>query len=305
MLFRAFTDGLTHFLGDYEMTEKLTKVIFSNLDKVLFPKLKITKAQFIEYYIKMAPKMLPFLKDRPLMLTRYPEGIEKEGFYAKNAPEGMPDWVNTVKFYSNSAKRSVNYIICNDLDTFIWLANLAAIEIHVPLSRVTEREKPDFAFFDIDPEPPATFDDASEVALLVKMKLDQLKLKSYVKTSGKKGLHILVPLIQEYAFHETRSFVHTVGMQLMKESDKVVSEFGDTKKPGKVFVDYTQNSHGRTMVSPYSLRVTPEAAVSTPLEWGELKKNIKPTDFNIQSVPGLRNEPWKDIFENRQKLEAK
>ena len=249
--------------------------------------------------------MLPFLKDRPIVLTRYPEGVDREGFYAKNAPEGMPDWVKTVTLYSQSAKRNVNYIICNDLDTLIWLANLAAVEIHIPLSSVSDREKPDFAFFDIDPEPPATFEDASDIAVLVKEKLDQLKLKSYIKTSGKKGLHILLPLVRNYTFPETSAFVHAVGAQLMKESEKVVSEFRDTKKPGKVFVDYTQNSHGRTMVSPYSLRVTPEAAVSTPLEWGELKKNIKPSDFNIQSVPGLRNEPWKDIFENRQKLEAK
>jgi bifunctional non-homologous end joining protein LigD len=285
--------------------EKLTKVSFSNLDKVLFPKVGVTKAQFIEYIIKMAPRMLPFLKDRPLVLTRYPEGVGKEGFYAKNAPEGMPDWVKTVKLYSHSAKRNVNYIICNDLDTIIWLANLAAVEIHMPLSKVPERETPDFAFFDIDPEPPATFNEACEVALLVKEKLDQLKLKSYVKTSGKKGLHVLVPVVENYTFKETRDFVHSIGIQLMKENSKVVSEFVDTKKPDKVFVDYTQNSHGRTMVCPYSLRVTDDATVSMPVEWGDLKKKIKPAEFNIQSVPALRKEPWKDIFDNRQKLEAK
>jgi bifunctional non-homologous end joining protein LigD len=285
--------------------EKLTKVSFSNLDKVLFPKVKVTKAQFIEYIIKMAPRMLPFLKDRPLVLTRYPEGVGKEGFYAKNAPEGMPDWVKTVKLYSHTAKRNLNYIICNDLDTLIWLANLAAVEIHMPLSRVPERETPDFAFFDIDPEPPATFNDASDVALLVKAKLDKLNLKSYVKTSGKKGLHVLVPVVENYTFKETRDFVHTIGIQLMKENGKVVSEFVDTKKPDRVFVDYTQNSHGRTMVCPYSLRVTEDATVSMPIDWGDLKKKIKPAEFNIQSVPALRKEPWKDIFDNRQKLEAK
>ena len=285
--------------------EKLTKVSFSNLDKILFPKQKVTKAQFIEYYIKMATKMLPFLKDRPLVLTRYPEGVDREGFYAKNAPEGMPDWVKTVTLYSHSAKRNVNYIICNDLDTLIWLANLAAVEIHMPLSRVPERETPDFAFFDIDPEPPATFDDACEVGLLVKEKLDQLGLKAYVKTSGKKGLHILVPVVAGYTFRETRDFVHAVGIQLMKENSKVVSEFVDTKKPDRVFVDYTQNSYGRTMVCPYSLRVTPDATVSMPMEWSGLKKKIKPAQFNIHSVPELRAEPWKDIFESRQKLEVK
>ena len=287
------------------MSEKLTKVSFSNLDKILFPKLKITKAQFIEYYIKVAPRMLPFLANRPLVLTRYPEGVDKEGFYAKNAPEGMPDWVKTVNMYSETAKRNIHYILCNDLDTLIWLANLAAIEIHMPLSRVDAREKPDFVFFDVDPEPPATFDDASMVALNLWQKLELFGLKSYVKTSGKKGLHVLIPIRREYTFHETRDFVHTVGKYLAKELDIVVSEFKDTKKPGKVFLDYTQNSHGRTMVCPYSLRQTPEATVSTPLDWGDLKKKIKPSEFNIYSVSGLRKEPWKDIFERQQRLEVK
>jgi bifunctional non-homologous end joining protein LigD len=287
------------------MTEKFTKVSFSNLDKVLYPKLKITKAQFIEYYIKIAPKMLPFLAERPLVLTRYPNGVDKEGFYEKDAPQGMPNWVKTVKLYSETAKRNVNYILCNDLDTLIWLANLVAIEIHMPLSRLDAREKPDFAFFDIDPEPPATYEDASTVALSLKEKLDQLGLKSYVKTSGKKGLHVLIPILREPTFKETRAFVHQIGQQLAKEMEIVVSEFIDTKKPNKVFVDYTQNSHGRTMVCPYSLRGTPEATVSTPLDWSDVKKKIKPAEFTIFSVPSLKKDPWKDIFENRQKLEAK
>jgi bifunctional non-homologous end joining protein LigD len=191
------------------------------------------------------------------------------------------------------------------LDTLIWLANLAAVEIHMHLSRVDDRQKPDFAFFDVDPEPPATVNDAAEVALLLKEKLDALALKAYVKTSGKKGLHVLLPIRREYTFRETRNFVHAVGMHLAKESDMVVSEFTDTKKPNKVFVDYTQNSHGKTMVCPYSLRVTPEATVSTPLVWSDLEKKIKPAEFNIHSVPRLKKDPWKDIFENRQKLEVK
>jgi bifunctional non-homologous end joining protein LigD len=137
--------------------ESLTKVKFTHLEKVLFPELKITKHQFIEYIIKMAPRMLPFLQDRPIVLTRYPEGAEEQGFYAKNAPMGIPNWVKTAKIYSDTVKRDVNYIICNDLDTLLWIANLDALEIHMPLSRIDALDKPDFAFFDIDPEPPATF----------------------------------------------------------------------------------------------------------------------------------------------------
>ncbi len=287
------------------MTEKLTKVGFSNLDKILFPKPKVTKAQFIEYYIKMAPRMLPFLKDRPLVLTRYPEGVNQEGFYAKDAPQGTPDWVKTVKLYSVTAKRDVHYILCNDLDTLIWVANLAAVEIHMPLSRVDEREKPDFVFFDVDPEPPATYEDGAGVALMLKDLVDEAGLKAYVKTSGKKGLHILIPIVRSVTFKETRDFVHTIGQHLARGNPKVVAEFSETKKPNKIFVDYTQNSHGRTMVCPYSLRVTEDATVSMPMDWGDVKKKIKPAEFTIFTATRVRKDPWEDIFENRQKLEIK
>jgi bifunctional non-homologous end joining protein LigD len=284
------------------MSEKLTKVEFTNLNKTLYPKPNITKAQVIEYYIKIAPKMLDYLAKRPLVLTRFPDGIDREGFYEKDAPRGTPSWVKTVKIYSETVKRDVNYVLCNDLDTLIWLANLAAIEIHTPLSKADSRETPDFAFFDVDPEPPATFQDATIVALLLKEKIDTLGLVSYVKTSGKKGLHLLIPIVPEYAFRETRSFVHKIGQQLAKEHALVVSELSETKKPGKVLVDYLQNSHGRTMVSPYSLRATPEATVSTPLEWSEVEKGIKPTELNIFSVVKREKDPWKKIFETKQKL---
>jgi bifunctional non-homologous end joining protein LigD len=286
------------------MSEKLTKVEFTNLDKIIFPKLKITKAQVIEYYIKIAPKMLGFLANRPLVLTRYPDGIDHEGFYAKDAPQGTPSWVKTVKIYSETVKRDVNYVLGNDLDTLIWLANLAAIEIHMPLSKAGSREKPDFVFFDVDPEPPATFKDATTVAMLLKEKLDGLGLESYVKTSGKKGFHILIPIVPVHPFRETRAFVHKLGQQLAKEHSLVVSELSETKKAGTVLVDYLQNSHGRTMVSPYSLRATPEATVSTPLEWAEVEKGIKPTELNIFSVVKREKDPWKKIFENKQNLKV-
>jgi bifunctional non-homologous end joining protein LigD len=286
------------------VAEKLTKVLFTNLDKVLFPELKVTKGQFVEYLIRMAPRMLPFLKDRPLVLTRYPEGATEEGFYEKNAPLGTPGWVKTVKLYSPSVKQETNYVLCNDLDTLIWLGNQAALEIHTPLSRIDQIDNPDFCLFDIDPEPPATFQEGVEVALLLHETLEKLGLEAYVKTSGKKGLHVLVPVARRYTFGETRNFVHAVGRLLSKESAVVVSEFPDTKKPSKVFVDYVQNSLGRTMVCPYSLRRTPNATVSTPIEWRDLKKTIKPAEFNIFSVPPLKEDPWKNILSNPQKLVA-
>jgi bifunctional non-homologous end joining protein LigD len=283
----------------------LTKVAFSNLDKVLFPKPKVTKGQVVEYYIKVAPRILGIVFDRPIVLTRFPNGVDEKGFYEKDTPQGTPPWVKTVEIYSESAKRDVNYILVNDLDTLIWLANLAAVEIHMPLSRVDAREKPDFVLFDIDPEPPATFQNAVSVALLLKEKLDKLSLQSYVKTSGKKGLHIVIPIQREQPYRVTREFAHVIGQHMARETEMVVSEFTETKRPNKVFIDYTQNSHGKTMVIPYGLRATPDATVSTPLDWKEVKKGLKPEDLNIFSVVKRKKDPWKGILENQQKLEVK
>jgi len=284
----------------------LTKVKLTNLDKILYPKDKVTKEQVIEYYIKMAPKMLPIIADRPLVLTRYPDGIEgdKFSFFEKSAPEGTPIWVKIKTIYSQTSRRDVNYIVCNDLDTLIWLANLASLEIHMPFSKINALNKPDLLFFDVDPEPPATLSDAAEVAFLLKDKLLDLGLTPFIKTSGKKGLHVIVPIVLEHTFEETRAFVHKIGIDLAKESGIVVSEFKDTKKPGKVFVDYLQNSPLRTMVVPYSLRSTIEATVSTPLDWAEVRKGINPSDFNIFNVVKRKSDPWKDIFVKKSKLEV-
>jgi len=281
--------------------EKLTKVQFTNLDKVLFPQAEITKGKMIEYYVRIAPKVLNILKDRPVNLKRFPNGIDKDGFFEQDAPIGTPPWVKIFKRYSASAKRYVGYIVCNDLDTIAWIANLAAVEIHMSLSRTFDMKIPDFAFFDIDPEPPLTFDDTAAVTLLVKEKLDALGLVSFVKTSGKKGLHVLVPIDDGFTYKQTRDFVHKVGIELSKESDIIVSELSRSKERGTVFIDYLQNATGKTMIAPYSLRAAPGATVSTPLEWGEVKKGIRPDEFTISTV-AKRGDPWKGIFGNKQKI---
>ena len=180
---------------------------------------------------------------------------------------------------------------------------MAALEIHMPFSKIDALDKPDLLFFDVDPEPPATLSDAAEVALLLKDKLLDLGLTPFVKTSGKKGLHVVIPINPDHTFEKARAFVHEIGIELAKESEIVVSEFKDTKKPGKVFADYLQNSPLRTMVVPYSLRPTPDATVSAPLEWSEVKKGINPSDFNIFTVVERKSDPWKNIFEKRCKLE--
>jgi bifunctional non-homologous end joining protein LigD len=286
------------------VAEKFTKVKFTNLDKILYPELKITKAQVIEYYIKMAPKMLGFLANRPAALNRFPNGVAEEGFYEKDAPSGTPSWVKIFKRYSEFAERELAYILCNDLDTLVWLGNLAALEIHLTLSKADSFESPDLVLFDIDPEPPANFNDAMDTALLLKEKLNALSLHSYVKTSGMKGLHVVIPVSEGYTFRQSRKFVHSIGQQLAKESEIIVSEFPRSREPGTVFIDYLQNSHGRTMICPYSLRATPHATVSAPLDWNEVKKGIKPKDFNLFSVIKREKNPWEGMLKDRQRLEV-
>jgi bifunctional non-homologous end joining protein LigD len=286
------------------MSEKLTKVEFTNLDKVLYPESNVTKAQVIEYYIRIAPKMLDMLAARPMVLTRFPNGIDEEGFYEKDAPLGTPSWVKKFKKYSETAKREIDYIVCDDLDTLVWLANLAAIEMHMTLSRTDSFENPDLVLFDLDPKSPANLEEVVEVALLLKERLNTLGLTSYVKTSGKKGLHIVLPIERDYSFKQTREFVHKMGEYLMEQSDLVIIERMKSNSPGKVYVDYAQNSHGRTMICPYSLRATSQATVSTPLEWNDIKKGLNPETLNLFSVVNSQENPWKGLFEHKQKLEA-
>jgi bifunctional non-homologous end joining protein LigD len=282
---------------------RLTKVDLTNLDKVLYPGARITKGQVIEYYIKIAPRVLDIMFNRPIVLTRFPNGISKDGFYEKDAPLGSPAWVQTFRKYSEVAERDVNYILCNDLDTLIWLANLAALEIHTTLCKKDSFENPDLILFDLDPESPANYDDVVSVTLLLREKLDILGLRSYVKTSGKTGLHVVIPIAREYTFKQTREFVHQIGKYLAKESTIVASESTRAKRPGSVYLDYVQNSHGRTMICPYSLRATPQATVSMPLEWKDIKKGLKPEEFNLFTTIKVKEEPWKGLLENPQRLE--
>jgi len=285
-----------------ETLDKLTKVEFTNLDKIMYPALQITKRQVVKYYIQMAPKMLDILHNRPVVLTRFPNGVDQQGFYEKDAPQGTPSWVKTVRIYSETAEREIDYILCNDLDTLVWLANLAALEIHMTLCQAESFGSPDMLVFDMDPKPPATFADVTTVALFIKDRLDSLGLKSYPKTSGKKGMHILVPIGKGYSFKQTREFVQTVGESIKEQGGLIATEKSKGDIRGKVYIDYAQNSHGRTMISPYSLRATPDATVSTPLHWKEVSKGLKPESFSLLKMKTSRENPWKGIMEHKQKL---
>ena len=280
--------------------EKLTRVNFTNLDKILYPELNITKKEIIEYYIRAAPRMLPFLRDRTTITTRYPDGINYEGFYSKDAPQGTPDWIHTHTVYSESSQRNLDYIVSNNLDTLIWLGNMASLEIHIPPNKI--ETNPDIMLFDIDPEPLAGFTEAVRVAHALNELLESIGLTTYIKTTGKKGLHVLLPLEPLYTYQQTREFVYQIGRYLSQEVENVVSEKNQSQIPGTVYIDYLQNSSGRTMICPYSLRAEPEATVSAPLGWDELE-NVTPNDLNIFSVLN-RNDPWKCFWEDKQRLEV-
>jgi bifunctional non-homologous end joining protein LigD len=281
---------------------ELTRVRFTHLDKILYPGIGIPKKEVIGYYIRMAPDMLPFLHDRPVTMHRFPEGIDGEDFYEKDAPAGTPDFVEIFTIYSGTSDRDVHFVLCNNLDTLLWLANLASIELHATLSTIGSYESPDFMLFDIDPEPPLTFDDVIDVAHMVREILVDQGLQPYVKSSGKKGLHIVVPLVAGYGFAEIRDYAHTLGKALARESDRIVSEFPHSRDPGTIFIDYLQNAKGKTMAAPYSLRATPMASVSAPLLWDDLKHGIRPEDFNIRTMISRKEKPWEEILGDRQKI---
>ncbi len=280
----------------------LTRVRLTRLDKVMYPVPGVTKQEVLTYYIRVAPFLLPFVHDRPLTMHRFPDGVEGEGFYEKDAPEGTPAYVDIFTRWSTTAERDVHFVLCNNLDTLIWIANLASLEIHTTLSTTAAYQSPDLLLFDIDPEPPLTFDDVIGVAHVVREHLEDRGLRPFVKTSGKKGVHIVVPLVPGYPFSAVRDFAHAIGREIARDTPRVVSEFPHSRDKGTVFIDYLQNAHGKTMAAPYSLRATPGATVSTPLRWEDLRHGVRSEDFNIKTVISRAEDPWRDIFEDRQKI---
>jgi bifunctional non-homologous end joining protein LigD len=284
------------------MDTNLGRVHLTNLGRIMYPSLSATKKDVIEYYIRIAPGILPFLADRALVMQRFPDGAGHPGFYEKDAPAGTPGWVSLFTSFSRSAGKEIRYVVSDSPDTLIWLANLAALELNIPLARIDRPETPDMVFFDLDPEPPAGMTDAALIALSLQELLSDLGLVPFVKTSGKKGLHVVAPLVREYSFDETRNFVHAMGALLAKRSGTVVSEISRTHDPGTVFVDYLQNAPGKTMICPYSLRATEYATVSMPLAWSRLAKGVSPEDFTLQTATTGKEDPWKGFFDQAERL---
>jgi bifunctional non-homologous end joining protein LigD len=286
------------------------KLSVSNLDKVLYPKVGFTKGQVIDYCIRVAPVLLPHLKDRPLTMKRYPDGIEGEFFYEKNCPEHRPKWVQTAQVWSESNDRMMNYCLVQDLPTLVWAANLADLELHTSLSRKKNIDRPTMMVFDLDPGAPANIVQCCQVGLWLRDLLGQLKLKSFVKTSGSKGLQIYVPLNTAVTYDETKNLSLALAQYLEHEhGDLVTSNMSKTLRKDKVFVDWSQNDEHKTTICVYSLRAREEPTVSTPVAWNEVENCLKKRSADLLRFASdqvlARVEKRGDLFEPVEEMKQK
>jgi bifunctional non-homologous end joining protein LigD len=260
-------------------------VAITNPKKVFWPEEKYTKADLVEYYDRIAPFLLPYLKDRPLVLTRYPDGIAGKSFFQKDAPEWIPSWIRTERIHSKDAGRDIDYFVVNDRESLRYVINLGTIPLHMWSSHLGSLDHPDWLVLDLDPKG-APFTDVVKVARALRRILGALALPSYVKTSGQTGLHILLPLGARYDYETTRTFARLLAV-IGVEAEPAISTIVRPIKGrgGKVYIDWGQNGHGQTIVAPFSVRPLPGAPVSSPLHWEDVTARLDPTRFTIRTAP--------------------
>jgi bifunctional non-homologous end joining protein LigD len=286
------------------------KLKLSNLEKVLYPAAGFTKGQVLDYYVRIAPVLVPHLAGRPLTMKRYPEGVDQEYFFEKNAPMHRPDWVKTAPIWSGSNRRTIHYILANDLATLVWIANLASIELHPSLSLAAEIATPTMIVFDLDPGPPANIIQCAQVGVWVRDIFAHFGLQSFPKTSGSKGLQVYVPLNTPTSYEQTKPFAHAVARLLEQEHPGlVVSDMKKAVRTNKVFVDWSQNDEHKTTISIYSLRARERPTVSTPVTWEEVEGALEKKDprrlvFESKDVRA-RVEKMGDLFAPVQTLQQK
>jgi bifunctional non-homologous end joining protein LigD len=274
----------------------------TNLDKVLYPAAGFTKSEVIDYYVRIAPVLLPHLEDRPLTLKRYPNGVDGEFFYEKRCPTHRPDWVETTDVWSEKRGKTIPFCLVNDLPTLVWTSNLADLELHTSLSKQPQLDTPTILAFDLDPGEGADVLTCCEVAQHLKGLLESLGLECFAKTSGSKGLQIYAPLNTAVTYEQTSPFAKTIAQSLEKRHPKlVVSNMRKVLRVGKVLVDWSQNNEHKTTICAYSLRAKQEPTVSTPVKWSEItgalrSKKADRLTFLPQDVLA-RVERFGDLFE--------
>jgi bifunctional non-homologous end joining protein LigD len=262
------------------------EVKLSSADRVLYPDDGVTKGDLFEYYAHISNWIVPHLKDRPFTLKRYPHGITQQAYFQKQAPKGIPDWIGTRQFTTHPREggaRLVDFVLVNSREALLWMVQMNCVDMNAWYSRVDKPERPDFVVFDLDP-PDEGFADAIRVAHLVREALEELDLRSYVKTSGADGIHVLVPITRRSTFGETYEFAELLSRSLEERHDGLVTTEWLKKKRRGVLVDHRQNGHGKTIASAYSVRPKPGAPVSTPLRWEELTDDVRPRDFGMREA---------------------
>ncbi len=271
------------------------EVELTNTDKVFFPREGYTKGDLLAYYRDAAPLILPYLRDRPVVLTRYPDGIAGKSFFQKDAPGFVPAWLRTERMWSEQAERDVDAFVCDDVESLLYVVNLGTIPLHVWASRTRSLQQPDWCILDFDPKG-APFQDVVTLAKAARALCDELGLPSYAKTSGQAGLHVLVPTGGALTFDQTKVLAELLATLLATEHHDIATIVRNPRRrEGKVYVDFLQNGHGKLLVAPYSVRAVDGAPVSTPLHWREVTARLDPKAFTIATVL-KRRDPWQDLL---------
>ena len=282
---------------------------FTNLNKIYFPGEKLTKRDLLAHYWRVAPLILPFLKDRPLVLRRFPNGIEGKPFFQKDAGAGTPEWVKTVPIDSEGKGKTIDYIVANDRATLLYLTNLGCIDENPWSSRYTDMDHPDYVFIDLDPTEGASFATVINVAKIVLSLFEKVGMKVYAKTSGARGIHIFLPLEPRYTYEQARIFVETIASLIVRKHPGLLTAERSVSKrvKGTIHIDSHQNSRGQSLASVYSVRAYPQGPVSTPLRTKDVTEKLRPEQFNLKTLPARLEEVgdlWKDFWKNRQRLET-
>ncbi len=286
----------TDFKKDPEIKIGKQKVSLTHHNKIFYPQEKITKGDLISYYREMSPLILPYLKNRPESLLRYPNGINGNSFYQKDASLLHEDWLPTTKVFSDSNGKYIEYLLCQDEATLVYLINLGCIDLNPWNSRVEKLEHPDYLIIDLDPEK-VGFDVVVEAALATRLVLEKLNITSYPKTSGATGIHMYIPLGAKYTYDQTRQLAELLCITIHNTAPNITSlERSPKKRQGLVYLDFLQNRKGQTLASVYSVRARPGATVSTPLEWSEVTAKLHPSQFTIKNIPE-RIQKKGDLFE--------
>ncbi|MGH8538748.1 MAG: DNA ligase D, partial [Gammaproteobacteria bacterium] len=278
-------------------------VRFTNPEKVFWPQEGYTKGDLLDYYRAVAPWLLPYLADRPVVLTRYPDGIAGKSFFQKDAPEFVPEWVRQERIWSEGSEREINYFIVEDVDSLLYIINLGTIPLHIWSSRLGSLERPDWCILDLDPKG-APFSDVVTIAKAIRRLCDEIALPTYIKTSGSAGLHVLIPLGRGYSYEQSRTLGELLARVMVAELPELATVTRSIKaREGRVYIDYLQNGHGRLLVAPFSVRALPGATVSMPLSWHEVNGKLDAGRFTIKTalkrLRSLKTDPLRSIMDQK------